>query len=148
MQECGNCTMCCWLIEIKAKNSPPLQYCISCNPCKGCKDYENRPAECGGYQCSWSLDDNAHESLRPDKCGVLFENASKDVVLGLVAPDREIDDYIMAQIRSFQRNGSSVVLHTFKGKPIIFCTEGTKPEEVWKIIEMRRRDHDSAQLHD
>jgi hypothetical protein len=148
MQECGECTMCCWLIEICAKDSPPLQHCTSCNLGKGCRDYKNRPVECKGFQCSWSLDGNAHESLRPDKCGVLFENVNENTVLGLVAPDRKIDDYIMAQIQSFQHCGSSVVLHTFKGKPIIFCTKDTKPEEVWKIIEVRRRDHDGAQLHD
>jgi hypothetical protein len=144
MQECGECTMCCWLIEIKAKNSPPLQHCANCDPSKRCKDYENRPEECRGFQCSWSLDDNAHESLRPDKCGVLFENVNESIVLGLVAPDREVDDYIMAQIRSFQRSGSSVVLHTFKGKPTIFCASYMLPQQVWDIIEERRLNHDSA----
>jgi hypothetical protein len=136
--------MCCWLIKIKARNSPPLQYCLDCDPGKGCKDYKNRPLECRGFQCSWLLDNNAHESLRPDKCGVLFENISENIVLGLVAPDHEVDNYIMGQIQSFQRNGSSVVLQIFKKKPIIFCTGGAKPEEVWKFIEMSRRNYDSA----
>jgi hypothetical protein len=74
----------------------------------------------------------------------MFENVNESIVLGLVEPGRKVDSYMMAQIRAFQRGGSSVVLHTFEGKKVIFCTEGAKAEEVWKVIEMKCKDYGST----
>jgi hypothetical protein len=46
----------------------------------GCGIYARRPPVCRRFRCAWLQEPTLPESLRPDRCGVLF--AMKDNVLG------------------------------------------------------------------
>lgn len=74
---CGDCSLCCRLMGIAELNKPVNQWCPHCavldKPSRaGCKIYESRPPSCAGFQCMWLMEENIPDSLRPDKCGVLF----------------------------------------------------------------------------
>jgi len=148
MQECGECTLCCILLWIVEKNSFPLERCSDCDLNKGCTVYDNRPEECKNFNCSWRLDNNAHADMRPDKCHIIFENLSEDIIFGTLDPNYIIDDLIIGQIRAFQNSGSSIVLQTFKGKPQIYLTQGATGSEVYQFIQEKLREYknDSTKL--
>jgi hypothetical protein len=149
MQECGSCTLCCVLLEIRDKQSPPLERCPNCNLTVGCNIYDNRPEDCRNFNCSWRLDNNAHADMRPDKCHIIFENLSEDIIFGTLDPNYIIDDLIIGQIRAFQNSGSSTVLQTFKGKPQICLTKGANGDQVWQFIQEKLREYnnDSTKLY-
>jgi len=148
MQECGECTLCCVLLEIRDKQSPPLEVCPDCNLNVGCIRYDSRPEDCVNFNCSWKFDDNAHEDMRPDKCHVIFENLSEHIVFATIDPNYIISDLVMKQIAAFQRSGNSVFLQTFKNKPQIFLTEGANGNDVWNFIQEKLREYknDSTKL--
>lgn len=149
MQECGSCTLCCVLLEIRDKQSPPLEVCSDCVLNIGCTRYDSRPEDCINFRCSWLLDDDAHADMRPDKCHIIFENLSETIVFATLDPNYIIDNLIIGQIQAFQRSGSSVFLQTFKGKPQIHLTEGATGNEVWQFIQEKLKEYnnDSTKLY-
>jgi hypothetical protein len=86
--------------------------------------------------------------MRPDKCHIIFENLSEDIIFGTLDPNYIIDDLITGQIRAFQNSGSSIVLQTFKGKPQICLTQGATGSEVYQFIQEKLREYknDSTKL--
>lgn len=74
---CGPCRACCITLGFDAEpgeapfQKPPNQ------PCKhlvqiGCGIYPERPPVCRRFECGWISAPNLPESLRPDRCGVMF----------------------------------------------------------------------------
>lgn len=157
MQECGDCTLCCRLLEITEAGSSMNDWCKHCDPKSGCKAYDSRPGECKTFNCSWKLHDGAHADMRPDKAKVIFENLDVDIVFGTVHPDYPIKKLVWKQIYSFMKQGSSVVLYNAKedNKPILHLTDGAEAKEVWgrvlkkrnEIEELRIKRNDSTKLH-
>lgn len=149
MQECGECTLCCRLLEIKEANSLANEWCENCNPKKGCKIYKNRPKECHTFNCSWKLDDNAHFSMRPDMSKIIFENLDSDIVFGTIHPEYKVKKRIWDQVSHFIKSGSSVILQMFENKHRIYLADGAEASEIWDRIIKKRDDlkNDTAQLH-
>lgn len=84
-RECGSCTACCTYFSIKVLDKAPLVPCPAlvdgCTNCwtgpteKNCTRYEDRPDVCGDYNCMW-IYGNGEEEDRPDKSGMLLDNAT------------------------------------------------------------------------
>jgi hypothetical protein len=58
---CGDCSLCCKLLEISAERAPEVakpagQWCKNCVQ-PGCSIYDRRPALCRDFKCMWLLDD-------------------------------------------------------------------------------------------
>jgi len=66
-RQCGTCTMCCKLIEVAELNKPQNVWCSHCAPGKGCRVYDQRPADCRSFNCGWLVDTSLGESWRPDR---------------------------------------------------------------------------------
>ena len=115
--ECGNCTMCCLLPQIKETNSKPGIYCEYCEPNMdmGCKIYDNRPESCKIFECAWKQMEYAHDDLRPDKCNVLFEKWTDNVMVGTTI-EKNISQLILNQINYFRGEGISVLMVNHKEK--------------------------------
>lgn len=115
MQNCGDCTMCCTLLQLNEIPSAIGETCQHCTS-GGCGIYENRPNECKVYQCMWSQmpDRYASIALRPDKCGILFDRQSQDVIAARLKDNGVIGELLMGQIDSFNKEGFSVIV--FRGK--------------------------------
>lgn len=110
MRQCGDCTLCCKLLEIHEIPSGIGEYCQYCKVGSGCMIYEARPKECSDYQCMWTMMDRVSDDLRPDKCGIIFDRIAEDVITARLDEAREMTPLIEGQIKSFGAEGFSVVV--------------------------------------
>lgn len=69
-RECGECQVCCFLLEVK--QVPTEQYKMCPSQCEsGCAKYQDRPSSCVSFECEW-LKGDLNEEQRPDKMGLMF----------------------------------------------------------------------------
>ena len=127
--KCGECTLCCTVLEIKEVDSKANETCKHCILKKGCKIYDKRPQGCKEFKCMWLQMDNVHEDLRPDKCGVVFEKFTDKVIMG--GTMGYMSSIVPGQIQAFNNEGISVVIvdHSQK-KKFSFLANGHTREFV------------------
>lgn len=125
--ECGSCTLCCKLLNIKETDSKPGEYCKHCNPDIGCKIYEERPESCQIFECAWKQMRYAGKDLRPDKCFIMFEKWSDNVMVGTTTED-SISDLVLRQIEYFKNEGISTLMinHIKKTRTFFLANDHTK----------------------
>lgn len=75
MRKCGQCSMCCKVLDIKGLAKPGVQ-CPHVVPgldqgC--CSMHGHHPLACSSFDCLWRQSDVLGRDLRPDRCGVMFE---------------------------------------------------------------------------
>ena len=133
MRECGECTMCCLVLEISPLNKARNEPCKFCD--KGCTIYNDRPQHCKDFECLWLKDESISEDLRPDICGVVFEKlGDHDIYLALVDPKRP---HAWLDIRDFMNKladeGNAVVVAT--GKRPVRLPKGKTIDDVRKEIK-------------
>ena len=77
--------------------------------------------------------EKVHPDLRPDKCGVVFEKFTDNVVMG--ATNGYMTEVVPKQIKAFNKEGISVILvdHSKKHK-FRFLAEGHTKEFVEEEI--------------
>lgn len=137
MQNCGECTLCCKLLQLNEIPSAVGEWCQHCTK-EGCGIYGEHPKECREYQCMWSQMPNqfATLELRPDKCGVIFDRQSDDVIAARIEEGQMINNLLFGQIGSFNREGFSVLV--FRGKQRKhFLAEGHTKEYVDEVVRKR-----------
>lgn len=110
--ECGECTLCCKLLEVHDIPSDIGVYCQHCD--KGCSIYEARPQECRDYQCMWTQMNEVADDLRPDKCGIIFDRMAEDVISARIDEGQKIKPLAFSQINAFIEQGFSVLV--FRGE--------------------------------
>lgn len=82
---CGPCHACCEVLGFEARpgeasfTKPAGVACPHLCP-GGCGIYAQRPPVCARFQCAWLQTPSLPDTLRPDRCGVLF--AMNDSLLG------------------------------------------------------------------
>lgn len=64
---CGDCTLCCKVMEIEQLTKPAGAWCPHCKPKHGCLIYADRPAECRAFNCLWRVNDRLDEAWKPSK---------------------------------------------------------------------------------
>jgi len=79
MQECGECTACCWAFKVTKANKKAREKCQYENG--KCTIYSKRPKVCEDYKCAWLTQPKVGIELRPDKCGVIFTLVPNNVIL-------------------------------------------------------------------
>jgi hypothetical protein len=134
MTECEGCTLCCKLLDISWMDSPAGDLCKYCDEGKGCKIYDTVPEKCLEFNCAYIQMEKVHPSLRPDKCGVIFERI-KDVFVGTLDPENPLQDVVKGQIDSFSREGFSIILFKRNAKPVIMAGNNHTADEVWNIVQ-------------
>lgn len=75
---CGDCSLCCKVLEIAELDKPAGPWCAHCREPEpgGCGIYMTRPEICRSYVCLWKSDRGMSPRLRPDRVGtVLMEDA-------------------------------------------------------------------------
>lgn len=133
MNNCGDCDLCCKLLETHGVPSPIGTYCQHCD--KGCKIYNDRPQECREYQCMWTQmpEQFARIEMRPDNSGIIFDRQDGMVISARVDTDWTMTGLIHGQINSFVNEGFSVIV--FRGNEHkIFLTNGHTEEYVKEIV--------------
>lgn len=82
---CGNCTLCCKIVSVLELEKPTMTWCEHCDIGRGCKIYDQKPESCRTFNCMWLLNTWMEESLRPDRCKVVFETCyGTKVILALL----------------------------------------------------------------
>lgn len=143
--ECGDCTLCCKLLDISWMNSPVDEYCKECNIGVGCKIFDNIPKKCLEFSCGYNQMKKMSVGLRPDKCHVIFEKVADDIFIGLLDPENEMTDIAARQINSFLKEGFSVFLTKPKEEiPIIYVTPGMDGGEVYHRVQEIIKDRNGS----
>ena len=132
IRECGECTVCCLLTHIPQLNKPVYKLCEYCDEDAGCNQYDARPEACKKYLCVWRIEELS-ESLRPDKCHVMFERLpGNSTYVGLVQPGYE-KRWLTQEVQKFTndklKKGSAVIVNAV-GRKFIKCPDGIKPQKV------------------
>lgn len=84
MRECGDCTLCCTVLEVPEFQKRPMNCCSHCD--KGCSIYHNRPTSCRNFECLW-LQGDLSEAMRPDKVHFCLEKLPNvPVILASIEP--------------------------------------------------------------
>lgn len=144
MAKCGNCTLCCLLLEITSCSSSVGEWCKECDPEVGCKIYKTRPKECHKFVCSYAQMDEVSAGLRPDQCGVIFERATESIFLGTTNRGGATK-IVKNQVASLLREGFSVVINQLGAKAVVLPSEGRTRLDV--IAEMEAHTNGCAKLH-
>jgi hypothetical protein len=69
---CGDCGLCCNLMEVTSLNKPRRQWCSHFKRGVGCGIYEDRPVDCRAFQCAFLTVDGLSDDWRPDRAGFLI----------------------------------------------------------------------------
>jgi len=126
---CGECTACCYFLEIHETNSPVNELCSKCD--NGCTIYNDRPTACNSFQCLWLSQEQIPDSLRPDKCGILFELPYMcSTYIGYTNSDNWDTDEIRTLIGKINLSGHSVVVKDKSGNKTFSLTEGQTREQM------------------
>ena len=108
MKNCGGCTECCTAFPVIELKKLAWKYCKYCK--NGCTIYTERPKSCRLCKCSYIEIENAPIELRPDKCGVIFERANINTIVGTIV--RQRSSAIKKQVKLFEQDGFRVILQT------------------------------------
>lgn len=138
--ECGDCTLCCKILTIKSMNSPAGKMCRACSKDgKSCTVHDKGlPTECSSFECSYYQVENIPITLRPDKCGTVFEKIDDKVFLG-TQEIKESSGMAHKQINSFLKQGYSVVIAVNGIKSTTHLAKGATKLSINKsLIEMLR----------
>lgn len=134
MRECGDCTLCCTLLELHEVASKIDETCRHCN--NGCEIHDSKPDECKTYQCMWSQMETVGDELRPDKCGIIFDRASNDVITARLEKGKLMNPFVSGQVNAFINEGFSV--NIFRGKEMkTFLNDNHTQEYVVEAIKKR-----------
>jgi len=137
--ECGECTLCCKLLKI-GDVSKVNEDCRYCDPNLGCIIYNERPEPCRIFECCWKQMKNAGEELRPDKCNVVFEKWSDNLIVG--ATIEPISNLILNQIDFFRDEGISVLIVDYGKKSKTYFLADNHTKEF-----IRKEIYDGSKLH-
>lgn len=147
--KCGECTLCCKLLNIPWMDSPAGELCKHCDEGKGCKIYDTASKKCLDFHCAYIQMEKASINLRPDKCNVIFERIY-DIFIGTIDPKSiKLNNDILGQIHSFIREGFSVVLFNERiNKPFIYPSNGHTTKEIWEKVQMEAsKINGSSNIH-
>lgn len=139
MSRCGGCILCCDLLEVRPLGKQANARCEHCTPDDGCSIWERRPAICKKYACLWYANPSFPDSLRPDRCGVLFEPVRGErVVIANVDPQRSKtwrtrNGVANSLINRYISEGIAVVVIVGYERHFIL-PDGVSSDEVWAAV--------------
>lgn len=82
---CGACHACCISPHIPVLTKPAGEPCRYLQQGMGCAVYERRPMACRDFRCVWIDSPILDDSLRPDRCGAMFEAYHEERVVIMTA---------------------------------------------------------------
>ena len=126
---CGECTLCCKLLETHDIPSKIGVYCEHCDILLGCTIYSGRPKECSVYKCMWLQMENAGIELRPDKSHIIFDRISDKTICARQDFASLLSNKVINQIKRFNEEGFSVIVLYGNSKKV-YLTKNQSLENV------------------
>jgi len=80
-RQCGDCSLCCKVMEIEALAKPANAWCSHCAPKRGCAIYQRRPAECADFSCVWLVSALLDERWKPSRAKFLLTTSEDGIEL-------------------------------------------------------------------
>jgi hypothetical protein len=71
-KSCGDCTLCCKVMQIAALGKAAGAWCGHCRIGAGCKIHAAKPGECGDFFCGYLQDPRLGEEWRPSKSKIVL----------------------------------------------------------------------------
>ncbi len=139
--ECNECNMCCILPELPIINKKPNIKCkhlIECS--EGCQIYDTKPKGCSQFECYWFKHKNLPEELRPDKCNIIFEYLTDDIILALTHPEGIKENTTQTVIKLVDElvfKNHSIIVSSYTDAPTRFLLpKGVNKESVLEKINL------------
>ena len=105
---------------------------VACRYCDGgCSIHESKPQTCAEYECAYYQGKDVPLSLRPDKCGIIFNKRTERIFVGTLVTGVPVTEAARGQIDAFNKQGYSVILLSAKDmslKPML--ADGHDPKEI------------------
>lgn len=127
-RKCGECQECCIALEVVELRKPTFTPCANQGSgMKGCKVYDQRPAECEVFRCLW-LQGFGSNSMRPDQTGLVstVEETSFGVTYlvmetraGSAKRGRTLTDLVL----DAKKKGKTVVVGTKTSRTVVYVPE-------------------------
>jgi hypothetical protein len=112
-KSCGECSLCCSVLEIEELKKPAGPPCANCRAGGGCAIYSTRPPVCRDFECVWLSDRAVPRTLRPDRIGTLFMEAhDADEYRAVCAPERPLawrQPRVFAHLVAVAKTGRTVI---------------------------------------
>lgn len=83
-RQCGDCGLCCKLLEIPEIQKPPSAWCNDYKRGVGCGVYATRPSACRGFECLWLYSTKLDDSWQPKRAKFLMYTEKDDKRLNVV----------------------------------------------------------------
>lgn len=133
--KCDGCTFCCRVLDVPWLDKPAGELCRHATETGGCSLWpHNTPALCKAFACMYRRETKCSPSLKPDACGVMFEQIDDKIVLGTVR--KLVTKPMMSQVKAFNRMGLSVVLsEPGNRRKQVFPAPGTGLMQVTSRVE-------------
>jgi hypothetical protein len=71
-KSCGDCAMCCLLLEVPAAHTSADVWCRHVIKSKGCAIYQDRPDACRAFRCLWLDTDALGDEWKPNRAKFLL----------------------------------------------------------------------------
>ena len=71
-KQCGDCSLCCKLMDIKELNKPKDVWCPNFQTGVGCGIYSDRPPSCRNFVCHWLADATIGPEWKPNHCKMML----------------------------------------------------------------------------
>ena len=143
MRKCGDCTLCCSVLEIKddGLNKPSFCECGFLSPRGGCAVYEVRPRVCRGFMCEW-LKGVFGDMARPDKSGIIMRGGAeikarfgdKVVVFDECWQDASSAPIVHDMVKELTHLGVAVILVTFKHLQVLVYGTDEQKDRLEKLL--------------
>lgn len=72
-RQCGDCSLCCKLLDIPELNKPKDVWCPNFRAGAGCGIYADRPASCRDFACRWLADTAIGPEWKPNHCKMMLD---------------------------------------------------------------------------
>ena len=112
---CGECTLCCKVLDIVELAKPAGKLCGDCvrSGSGGCGIYATRPQVCRSYECLWKGDRAMSQQLRPDRVGtLLMEDPDSEEYRAVCDPEKPfawLTPLIFKHLVAMAKSGRTVV---------------------------------------
>lgn len=155
MKSCGECALCCKLLEVPgiAKAGQWCQHCVPGLKTGCCTIHDQRPEVCSAWHCFWRAE-SWPDWLRPDRSKVIFE-ALPGVVTILVSvelskPDAWKSKEIREVIEKLRKKGRPIILKT-KNDSEMFIPKGFTQADVLRdiktVLDWKEKINGSSNIH-
>lgn len=143
MKDCGECGLCCKVIEVPTLKKGAGVWCQYCTK-KSCSIWETRPAICRTFNCMWTTNIVMGEALRPDRCKVVFDPAylpERTIVANVDEdrPDAWKEGEVKKLIVQMARDGFTVWVMVGKDRHILLPKGETQGSAVVRANRARER---------